>query len=198
MHNMKESYLFLAAGFEEVEALTCVDVLRRAGIPVKTVSITDSLQVEGANGITVTADTIFSDTNFDDALWLITPGGMPGAENLYNYEPLARLITAHARAKGKTAAICAAPGVVLGQLGLLKGERATCYPGFEKFMKGATVEDLPVVISHNFVTGNGPANAMLWALAIVAETLGNPKSEEIASGLLFYPPKTNDIDFTWG
>ena len=89
---MKETYLFLAKGFEEVEALTAVDVLRRADIPVKTVSITDSLQVEGAHGIPVTADCLFADTNFDDAEWLILPGGMPGSVNLHEFAPLQQLL----------------------------------------------------------------------------------------------------------
>lgn len=185
---MKESYLFLAEGFEEIEALTAVDVLRRAGIPVKTVSITSSLQVKGAHGIIVTADLIYDNTLFTKAQWLILPGGMPGATNLFEFAPLNGLLENQAKSKeGRIAAICAAPAVVLGQLGLLDGHKATCYPGFEEMLKGATVEKKDVVVSGKFVTGNGPANAMNWALTIVAETLGEHKAIEIANGLLLYP-----------
>ena len=147
---MKESYLFLAQGFEEVEALTAVDVLRRAGIPVKTVSITDSLQVTGANGITVTADVLFADSNFDNALWLICPGGMPGSVNLHEYEPLQKLLVKQATEKRGIAAICAAPALVLAPLN------------------------------------------------IVEQTLGSNQARDIAAGLLFFPAKENDIDFTFG
>ena len=133
---MRESYVFLADGFEEVEALTPVDVLRRAGMPVKTVSITSSLLVTGAHGVTVTADLIFNSTLFKDPAWLILPGGMPGASNLYDFDPLHGLLKNQFESKhGKIAAICASPAVVLGQMGLLKGREATCYPGFEDMMR---------------------------------------------------------------
>ncbi len=195
---MKESYLFLAQGFEEVEALTAVDVLRRAGIPVKTVSITDSLQVTGANGITVTADVLFADSNFDNALWLICPGGMPGSVNLHEYEPLQKLLVKQATEKRGIAAICAAPALVLAPLGLLRGRKATCYPGMEVDGEGVVWIGSPVVADKHFVLGNGPANAMLWALNIVEQTLGPNQARDIAAGLLFFPAKENDIDFTFG
>lgn len=130
---MKESYVFLAEGFEDVEALTPVDVLRRAEMPVKTVSITSSLQVKSAHGVVVTADVLYDNTMFKDPAWLILPGGMPGASNLYEFAPLQGLLKNQLASKdGRIAAICASPAVVLGQLGLLKGRKATCYPGFEK------------------------------------------------------------------
>lgn len=182
---MKESYLFLAAGFEEVEALTAVDLLRRAAIDVKTVSISGSLQVTGAHGITVTADLLFADTSFDDADWLILPGGMPGATNLYEFKPLATLLSQHASGLKNIAAICASPGVVLGQLGLLKGRKATCYPGFEPLMEGAEAQDQNVVTDGNFVLANGPASAMAWALAIIASAKGAEAAGEVAQGLLY-------------
>lgn len=185
---MRESYLFLAEGFEEVEALTAVDLLRRAGMSVKTVSITSALQVKGAHGIVVTADVLYDNTLFSKADWLILPGGMPGATNLYEFAPLQGLLKSHASsADGRIAAICAAPAVVLGQLGLLKGERATCYPGFEELLHGAEHVDAPVVVSGRFVTGNGPANAMLWALTIIKEALGEHAALQVANGLLLYP-----------
>ena len=196
---MKESFIFLAEGFEEVEAITVIDLLRRAGMPVKTVSITTALQVTGAHGVTVKADLIFDNTLFQDAEWLILPGGMPGATNLYEYGPLGGLLKAQAEsAKGRIAAICASPAVVLGQLGLLIGEKATCYPGFEGMLEGAEVIDAPVVISGKFVLGNGPANAMLWALAIISETISSQEANKVANGLLLYPRDNKEVDHFFG
>ena len=128
--SMKSSYLFLAPGFEEVEALTPVDVMRRAGIDVKTVSVTASRDVEGAHGVTVKADMTFDEADFSDCDWLVLPGGMPGATNLYECKPLCSLLLKHNAEGGHIAAICASPAVVLGGLGLLDGKEATCYPGF--------------------------------------------------------------------
>lgn len=196
---MKDSFVFLAEGFEEIEALTVVDLLRRANIPVKTVSITTALQVTGAHGVTVKADLIYDNTLFADAEWLILPGGLPGASNLYEFAPLAGLLKSQLQSKeGRIAAICAAPAVVLGQLGLLKGEKATCYPGFEEMLEGAERIDAPVVKSGKFVLGNGPANAMTWSLAIIQETLGAQEASKVASGLLLYPRDTEEIDFFFG
>lgn len=196
---MKESYLFLAEGFEEVEALTPVDVFRRAGLPIKTVSITSSLQVTGAHGITVTADLIYNNTLFKDPAWLILPGGMPGATNLYEFSPLHGLLEQQFRSRtGKIAAICASPGIVLGQLGLLKGRKATCYPGFEKYMEGAIPESAPVVVDDKFVLGNGPSNALIWALSIVKSSLGEEAAYKVASGMLLYPNSDDNRDFTFG
>ncbi|MDE5902158.1 MAG: DJ-1/PfpI family protein [Muribaculaceae bacterium] len=193
---MKQSFLFLAQGFEEVEALTVVDVLRRAGIPVKTVSITESLQVTGAHGISVKADVLYDNTLFDAPEWLILPGGMPGAEHLYNFAPLQGLLERQVKGKsGRVAAICAAPAVVLGQLGLLEGAKATCYPGFEELLKGAKYEDSPVVVDGKFITSSGPANALAWALTIVRETVGSRQSNQVAAGMLAYPPECSSVDF---
>lgn len=189
---MKTSFLFLAAGFEEIEALTAVDVLRRAGMEVQTVSITSALQVRGAHGITVTADVLFDNTLFSNPEWLLLPGGMPGATNLYEFGPLQGLLKSQAESKdGRIAAICAAPAVVLGQLGLLKGEKATCYPGFEHLIEGAQMVAEPVVTSNKFVLGNGPAYALPWALTIVMETLGQEAAAKVASGMLYYPTELN-------
>lgn len=196
---MRESFIFLAEGFEEIEAITVIDLLRRAGLTVKTVSITTALQVTGAHGVTVTADLIFDNTLFKDAEWLILPGGMPGATNLYEFGPLQGLLEAQAKSKdGRIAAICAAPAVVLGQLGLLKGEKATCYPGFEELLKGAEVIDAPVISSGKFVLGNGPGNAMLWALTIISETISSQEANKVANGLLLYPRDNKEIDYFFG
>lgn len=196
---MKESFLFLAEGFEEIEALTAVDVLRRAGIEVKTVSITSSLQVTGAHGITVNADLLFDNTLFSNPQWLILPGGMPGAVNLYECAPLQGLLRRQAASQeGRIAAICAAPAVVLGQLGLLEGEKATCYPGFEEDLKGAEVVAEPVVVSGKFVLGNGPANALLWALYIVKEEKGREVAESVANGMLLYQKISKNLNNYFG
>lgn len=189
---MKESFLFLAEGFEEVEALTAVDVLRRAGMPVKTVSITSALQVKGAHGVIVSADVLYDNTMFCDAAWLILPGGLPGADNLHDYSPLIGLLRNQLESKrGRIAAICAAPAVVLGAEGMLRGRRATCYPGFESKLLGAEYVDAPVVRDDKFVLGNGPANALLWALTIVEEELGQEKAANVANGMLVYPSETD-------
>lgn len=196
---MKESFVFLAAGFEEIEALTVIDVLRRAGITVHTVSITSALQVQGAHGVTVNADLLYDNTLFDNPDWLILPGGMPGATNLYEFAPLQGLLKAQAESKeGRIAAICAAPAVVLGQLGLLKGERATCYPGFQDLLKGAEYVDEIVVTSNKFVLGDGPAHALPWALSIVMEACGQEAAAKVASGMLYYPTELNPADNFFG
>ena len=189
---MKESFVFLAAGFEEIEALTVIDVMRRAGMKVQTVSITSALQVKGAHGVTVNADLLYDNTLFSDPEWLVLPGGMPGASNLYEFGPLQGLLRSQAESKdGRIAAICASPAVVLGQLGLLKGEKATCYPGFEHLMEGASLIAEPVVVSNKFVLGNGPAYALPWALTLVMEALGQEASAKVASGMLYYPTELN-------
>lgn len=193
---MKQSFVFLAEGFEEIEALTVVDVLRRANIPVKTVSITSALQVKGAHGMVVKADVLYDNTLFDEPAWLILPGGMPGATNLYEFAPLQGLLERQASSEsGRIAAICASPGVVLGQLGLLKGHKATCYPGFEQLMKGAEVMPERVVVDGKFVTANGPANSLRFALRIVAETLGETEAQNVGGGMLFYKHENGEFYF---
>lgn len=194
---MKESFVFLADGFEEIEALTVVDVLRRAGMKVRTVSISCSQLVTGAHGISVKADALYENTLFSDPGWLILPGGVTGADNLYKFAPLQGLLMQHAP-NGHIAAICAAPAVVLGQLGLLKGRKATCYPGFESMLEGAQYVDSHVVVDGNFVLGNGPASALEWALSIVAVELGRQKSSSIANQMLLFPRNEEDVDYMFG
>ena len=111
---MKKSFIFLADGFEEVEALTSVDVMRRAGMPVVTVSINPGREVVGAHGVTVVADSVFEDNDYSEAEWLVLPGGIPGAPNLADHEALCDLLMAHEENGGKVAAICASPAVVWG------------------------------------------------------------------------------------
>lgn len=180
----KKSFIFLADGFEEIEALTTVDVMRRAEIPVQTVSITDDLQVKGAHGIIVNADLKFDDADFTDIEWLIIPGGMPGAANLHEFQPLNTLLKQHFMSNGKIAAICAAPAVVLAPLGILNGKNATCYPGFEDMIDNAKLHTEFVVHDGNVVTACGPAAAMPFALEIVRTDKGEDTSYEVGSGML--------------
>lgn len=187
---MNTSYVFLAAGFEEIEALTVIDVLRRAGMDVKSVSITDSHTVIGAHGIPVVADLLYDKTDFITPEWLIIPGGMPGAENLSKFAPLNTLLINQA-VSGKVAAICAAPAVVLAPLGILDGKDATCYPGFEKQLAQANYKDEAVVALDRVITANGPASATLFALAIVANSMGLAAAQQVGSGMLLYPGSEN-------
>ena len=179
---MKESALFLAEGFEEIEAITVIDVLRRAEIPVKTVSITPSLQVKGAHGVVVEADTTFETVTADDFDFLILPGGMPGTKHLDENKKLNDWLLAHVGRGGRVAAICAAPSV-LGRLGLLKGKKATCYPGFESMLLGADFTAAPVEVDGNAVTANGPAAAIRFALSLVTAIKGESLAREIAAAM---------------
>ncbi len=160
-------FVMLADGFEEIEGLTVVDVLRRAGIQTLTVSITDEKTVTGTHNIPVIADTLIEDANLDGADMVVLPGGMPGATNLYNNIMLENAIAGRVKRKQWTAAICAAP-FILGKRGYLQGKQAICYPGFEKDLQGAVIKDEKVVISKPFITSKGPGTALDFALAIVS------------------------------
>ena len=180
---MKKVALFLANGFEEIEALGTVDILRRAQIPVITVSITDDKVVTGAHNVPVTADAIFSETDFKDIEILVLPGGMPGAKHLNEHEGLKKLIAEY-NSKGKQiGAICAAP-MVLGGLGILDGKKATTYPGFEPELIGAKVTGENVVIDGNITTGKGPGLVFEFALRLVEQIAGLQARRGVQEGLL--------------
>lgn len=181
---MRPSFVFFADGFEEIEALTVVDILRRAGMPVVTMSIYDTPEAIGAHGVTITADEVMDAEALVDAEWLICPGGMPGASNLANCELLCEALKQQDEKGEKLAAICASPSIILGPLGLLNGKQAVCYPGMEDGMEGADVLDAPVAIDGNIVTGNGPAAAARFALTIVAMTMGEDVAHDVAAGML--------------
>lgn len=133
---MAKVYEFLATGFEDIEALIPLDIMRRAGVDFKTVSVTGDRLVESAHGVKLEADLLIEEANFSDADLIMLPGGLPGATNLNAHEGVRRaLVEQNARGK-MIGAICAAP-MVLGGLGMLEGKRATCYPGFEKYLEGA-------------------------------------------------------------
>lgn len=180
------SYLFLGAGFEEIEALATVDILRRAGIEVVTVSVSDSIEVVGAHNVTVKADRLISDIEYDDNVeWLICPGGMPGATNLAACDRLSEMLRRHNARGGRIAAICASPAVVLSPVGILSGRKATCYPGFEESVASdVEITGEAVVADGNVITANGPANTFAFALAIAEATVGAGQSETVAQGML--------------
>ena len=178
-----EVYLFLAEGFEETEAVGSLDVLRRGGLKVTTVSISGSLPVTGAHNLAVVADQLFEDTVFSKGRALVLPGGMPGASNLNAHVGLKNVIKQYDAENKIVAAICAAP-LVLGGLGLLQGKKATAYPGFENTLQGATVVEDQVVKDGNIITGKGPGWVFDFALTVVAELKGRKKADEVAAGLL--------------
>ncbi len=180
---MKKVALFLADGFEEIEALGTIDILRRAQIPVQTVSITDNKNVTGAHNITVLADTVFSELDFSDVDALVLPGGMPGAKNLNEHEALKKQVKLFAEKGKNVAAICAAP-MVLGGLGLLEGKKATTYPGFEPELIGAIATGEKVVVADNIITGKGPAFVFDFALQLVETIAGIGVRKEVQEGLL--------------
>ena len=176
---MKKAIVFLANGFEEMEALGTVDILRRGGIEVTTVSITTDPVVIGAHNVPVTAYTTLNNALLNDADALILPGGMPGASNLNDSEAVKEALLGQYREGRIVAAICAAP-MVLGGLGLLKGRKATCYPGFEPKLIGANVTGEAVEVSDNVITGKGPGLVMNFGLALVAAIKNDAVAEEVA------------------
>lgn len=181
---MKTIYAFLATGFEEIEALTVIDICRRAELNVKTISITGERAVVSCHGIPVVADQLFDDTDFSDADMLFLPGGMPGAANLDGHEGLRQLILRHHAAALPLSAICAAP-MVYGHLGLLKGINATCYPGFESELEGATPTGALTVCDGQFLLGKGPAAAFELGYAIVRYYCGVDAAQALSDGMIY-------------
>lgn len=175
--------LHLAPGFEEIEAVTTVDILRRADIDTQTVSIMDCLQVIGAHGIEIRADIGFARADYENTDMIILPGGQPGTDNLANHEGLSKKILSQFDQGKWLAAICAAP-LVYGKMGLLGGIEATCYPSFEPELKGAIISDKDVVVSGKFITAKGPGVTMDFALEIVKQLKGEDIAKQIAKGLI--------------
>lgn len=165
---MYKVYEFLANGFEEIEGLAPVDILRRAGIDIQTVSITGSERVQSSHGVTVLADKTFEEAgDFSDADMLLLPGGMPGSTNLNAHEGVRQaLLRQNAQGK-RIGAICAAP-MVLGSLGLLQGRRATCSPGFKEYLTGAEYTGELFTVDGNIITGEGPAATLPYAYKILS------------------------------
>lgn len=171
-------YVFLAEGFEETEALVPVDMLRRLGCNVKMVGV-GGKEITGSHGITVTADIEEKDVDTDFTEMVFLPGGLPGTYNLEKSPIVRATVEAAAECGAYVAAICAAPSV-LGHYGLLKGQKATCAPGFENELKGAEIVKEPVVVSGNFVTGWGAGAALPFALKLCEILCGKEKTEELS------------------
>ncbi len=174
----------LAPGFEVVEATLPIDIMRRAKIDVQTVSITPFNEVESANGVPIVADSLLEDTDLSDGDLLYLPGGMPGATNLSDCEPLRDYIKEYNAAGKWLAAICAAP-LVYGRMGLLNGRNATCYPGFEPELKGANMLKQTVVRDKNFITGCGPGAGFAMGHKIVSVLLSEAIADTILKQMMF-------------
>ena len=186
---MKGAYIFLADGFEDIEALGTLDILRRGGIPSTTVTINDTPEVTSAHGVTVLSECLldeFLDEGCDLEDILIFPGGLPGASNLAECGPLIAFTKTHFQHGGPVGAICAAPGLVVSQLPGIEGLKATCYDGFESHLqaKGAIYTGEGTVTDGRLITGRGPAFAIEFGLAIVSFLKGPEKAAKIRKGLL--------------
>lgn len=183
---MKTALVFLANGFEEVEAVTPIDFLRRAGLKVITVGIKNKI-VEGAHGIKISADAnlediLSYDINKIDAL--VLPGGMPGAENIAKEEKVLHLID-QLNSYGKIiAAICASPGVILTKTRVLNNKKVTCYPGFEKYFEAANYCQESVVVDGNIITSRGPGTAAAFSIEIIKKLCDDSIAEKIKTGTL--------------
>ena len=171
----------MADGFEEIEALTPVDILRRAGLDARMVAVGSKVAV-GSHGIAVVCDMTADEVNLDEVTAVVFPGGMPGSLNLDASPYSDKFIEAVNKNRGRLAAICAAP-LVLGRRGLLDGKRAICYPGFETELKGAIIENAPVVTDGNITTAIGMGAALPFALELVRVILGEEKANEIAAAI---------------
>lgn len=168
------NYLFLDNGFEEIEAITTVDLLRRANIELTTVSITGNPMVLGAHNVAVEADGLIEDIDFSDATMLILPGG---ATHLDHCAALCDLLVKHNEENKLIAAICAAPSV-LGKLGILKGKQATCYPGFEQYLGESYVGGL-VVESKNIITAKGPGLSSDFAFCLIEKLANSEIADQV-------------------
>lgn len=177
-------YVFLADGFEPIEALTPVDMLGRACIPVTMVSIMGRTQVEGKFGVKVEADILFENADFSDADMLVLPGGQPGTMNLGKYRPLCQLLVDFNDADAPLAAICAAPSI-LGNLGILKGRTATIFPGCGDGIEGVKFTESLVEHDRNIITGKGPAAAALFAAEIIRTLKDDQMATAVMSGMQF-------------
>ena len=184
---MKKVYVFFADGFEDVEALIPIDVWRRGGVDVTTVSISDFPLVTSAHGVNIEADIMFEQGDFTDADLLFLPGGMPGASNLFAHKGVCKAVVDQFAAGRKVAAICASPAVVLAPLGILEGKKATCYPGFENVLaeNSATYTGELFTVDGNVTTGEGPAAAFPFAYELLSQLVNKQTADQIAEGMRF-------------
>ena len=182
---MAKIYEFLAEGFEEIEAFAPLIPLRRSGVEVVLVSVTGEKVVHSVHGLNIISDVLFEEVgDFSDADMLMLPGGLPGAENLNAHKGLREVLSKHAAAGKRIGAICAAP-MVLGSLGILEGKKATCYPGFEGFLKGAEVTGEPVTEDGMIITANGPGAALPYAFRILSYFVGEAEVKEMQDAMMY-------------
>lgn len=181
---MTKVYTFLANGFEEVEALCVIDLLKRASMDVVMVSVSGDLKVNGAHNIDIMADVLFEDASFEDVDVLFLPGGMPGTKNLDNHEGLKQKLVEFNNNGKLITAICAAP-MVLGHLGILNGKDATCYPGFEQELIGANVLYDNVVVDGNVITSRGMGTAIDLGLKLIEVLIDKDASFEMAEKICY-------------
>ncbi len=181
---MAKTAIFLADGFEEIEALTVVDLLRRAGIGITTASIMGRKNVKGSHSITVEADVLIDEIDFDDTDMIILPGGMPGTTNLDKCEVLKKHIKEFNDEGKMLAAICAAP-TVYGGMGLLSGKKACCYPGCEGGLTGADVQTTETAKDGNFITSRGMGTAIPFGLAIIEHFQGASAAKDMAAKIVY-------------
>lgn len=181
---MNRLAIFLADGFEEIEALAVVDICRRGGLTIDMISIMGKPEVTGSHGITVKADGLFEDAVIGDYDMLILPGGMPGTLKLEAHEALMQQVDEFYAAGKKIGAICAAPSI-FGHKGILKGRRACSYPTFENQLEGAAVTPGPVEISDNVITSRGMGTAIDFGLAILGVFCGQEMAQKIAKAIIY-------------
>ncbi len=180
----KKVIILLADGFEEIEAITCIDLLRRAELKI-TVASLGNLEVKGSHQIKIKADKALKENNFNYAACVL-PGGMPGAKNIAASEKAKKLINKINTEKRIIAAICASPAIVLAPMGLLDNKKATCYPGMQEYFSKSTIyQNKKVVVDKNIITGQGPAAAFIFALKIIEKLSGKERSEKIKKDCLF-------------
>jgi protein deglycase len=180
---MKKAVVCLAEGFEEIEAVGTIDILRRAGIETVVVSVSGRLPVSGAHQIIVQTDQLVEKTDFSGVDMIVLPGGMPGAQHLKEHKLLREKLLVFHQSGKFIGAICAAP-MVLGDLGILENRKATCYPGFESHLKSAILLPDAVVEDQHVVTGKGPGFVFEFALKLVEKLSGKEKAGVVAGQLL--------------
>jgi len=181
---MARVLVFLANGFEEIEALTVVDLLRRAGVDTVTVSITSDYSVAGSHRIVVDTDEIISETGFGEAEMIVLPGGMPGTKNLEANEILMEQVEAYLESDRYVAAICAAP-TILGHRGLLNDKSACCYPGMHNQLTGAKVNFNEVSVDGKIITSRGLGTAIPFALKLVEILVDKATSDRLSDAIVY-------------
>ncbi|MDR2405269.1 MAG: DJ-1/PfpI family protein [Deltaproteobacteria bacterium] len=177
---MPKAALFIINGFEEIEAITVADLLRRASVQTDIVSLSDGISVKGRSNIEVKADKLFKDIKAQNYDMLIIPGGTPAYAD---HKPFMDVIADAAKSGKKLAAICVAP-IVFGILGLLKGKKAVCYPGAEDKLEGAKVLKVPVVTDGNITTSRGPGTSALFALELIRILVNQETADKVKGGIL--------------